>query len=44
MEDWHRDVIKALAALPPGADLDGGAEYNVTNGERYLAESHKEGG
>ncbi len=42
MEDLVKDIVKALEAVPPGADLD--VEYNVTNGERYLAERHKEGG
>jgi hypothetical protein len=40
MEAWLRDTIKALAALPPEADLD----YNVTDAERFVVEKHNEGG
>ena len=43
MGDWLRVIITALKALPPGAHLDGAVESNVTNGERYLLEGHKEG-
>ena len=44
MQDWLKNIVKALEALPPGADLDVKVEYNVTNGERSLAERRKEGG